>query len=402
MIEPEAASAVDPFFEIIHDGQWNACIGIQGNEQNYVDGYLEAALELASAVIDKGLVASRDTLAMPILYNARHAIELSLKFAINELHRMGVITTRHVPNHDILSHWRYLRDAGVGDTTLRSLITDLEPYVLSLAKIDDDGQELRYPTNQDGKKSLDSIAIVNLPHIRRSLGAMSDILTKLKYRIFDFGAERNTGAFTSECSRRDLRTIAGLLGDHASWVDDSFNDKKAIIRAQFGLSSNQFSRAVTQIRKSRPLAALVGLEASLEYLNDEKAVFALEQWAIAYPPVVEAKEELGIDYFDRDWEKVEQERRVTNELIDTIIANLSEEEISDLEVLFYLGRGREFGEHYDVMIKNTVAKHKLAKSRWESVYHIMTKANLLTNVSRGAEAAGRPSLATKLRTIRPE
>jgi hypothetical protein len=402
MIEPVTASAVDPFFEIIHDGQWNACIGIQGDEQNYVDGYIEAALELASAVLDKGLVASRDTLAMPILYNARHAIELSLKFAINELHRMGVITTRHVPNHDILSHWVHLRDAGVGDTALRSLITDLEPYVVSLARIDDDGQELRYATNKDGKKSLDSIAIVNLAHIRRSLVAMSDILNKLKCRIFDFGAERDTGAFTSECSRRDLRTIAGMLDDHASWVDDSFNDKKAIICAQFGLSSSQFSRAVNQIRKSRPLAASVGLETSLEYLNDEKAVFALEQWAMAYPPVVQAPEELGINYFDRDWEKVEQEWRVTKELVDTIIANLSDEEFSDLEVLFYMGRDRALGEHYDIMLKNTIAKHKHAKSRWDSVHHIMTKTNLLTNVTLGAAAAGRPSLAAKLQAIRPE
>ncbi len=67
MTESVFASAIDPFFEIFHDGQWNACVGIQGNEQNYIDGYIEAALELASAVLDKRLVASRDTLAMPIL-----------------------------------------------------------------------------------------------------------------------------------------------------------------------------------------------------------------------------------------------------------------------------------------------------------------------------------------------
>jgi hypothetical protein len=52
--------------------------------------------------------------------------------------------------------------------------------VVSLAKIDDDGQELRYPTTQDGKKSLDRIAVVNLPHLRRSLQPMGDILTRLK------------------------------------------------------------------------------------------------------------------------------------------------------------------------------------------------------------------------------
>ena len=33
----------------------------------------------------------RDTLVMPILYNARHALELSLKFAISRLCEMGVV-----------------------------------------------------------------------------------------------------------------------------------------------------------------------------------------------------------------------------------------------------------------------------------------------------------------------
>lgn len=31
-------SECDPFFESIHDSQWNACVGVQGNEQNYIDG----------------------------------------------------------------------------------------------------------------------------------------------------------------------------------------------------------------------------------------------------------------------------------------------------------------------------------------------------------------------------
>jgi hypothetical protein len=36
-------SVTDPFFEVLHDGDWNACIGKQGDEINYVEGYLQAA-----------------------------------------------------------------------------------------------------------------------------------------------------------------------------------------------------------------------------------------------------------------------------------------------------------------------------------------------------------------------
>ena len=69
----------DPFFRLTGDTEWNACIGPQGHEENYVDGYMEAALYLSRAVLEKQLHISRDTLVLPILYNARHAIELALK-----------------------------------------------------------------------------------------------------------------------------------------------------------------------------------------------------------------------------------------------------------------------------------------------------------------------------------
>ena len=40
-----------------------------------------------TAVIDKNLLSKRDTLVLPILYNARHSVELALKFATRRLVR---------------------------------------------------------------------------------------------------------------------------------------------------------------------------------------------------------------------------------------------------------------------------------------------------------------------------
>lgn len=233
------ASVTDPFFEIIHDEQWNACIGIQGDEQNYVDGYIEAALELVAAVIDKKLLASRDTLVMPILFNGRHAIELSLKFAIKQLHAIGMIAQLHRPDHDILSHWTHMRDANVGDATVRRLVAELEPFVRSLANIDDDGQELRYAENRVGQKSLGERAIVNLLHIRTNLTTLDETLTALKERIIGLQQERSTGSHTKDCSRCDLQEIASMLGVHATWKDESFLEKKAAVQEKFCLSSVQ-------------------------------------------------------------------------------------------------------------------------------------------------------------------
>jgi hypothetical protein len=84
--------ADDPFFKLQADSTWNASIGPQGSEENYIDGYIEAALELANAVIDKKMIAQRDTLVLPILYNARHAVELTLKFVVARLVKAEVIS----------------------------------------------------------------------------------------------------------------------------------------------------------------------------------------------------------------------------------------------------------------------------------------------------------------------
>ncbi|WP_262267342.1 MULTISPECIES: DUF3775 domain-containing protein [Microvirga] len=392
--------SIDPFFEVIADGEWNACVGVQGNALNYVDGYLEAARELIAAVIDKRLFASRDTLAMPILYNCRHALELSLKFAIDRLHRIEMIAATHPVNHDIHSHWQHLRSAGVGDAQLVRIIGELEPFVTSLAGIDEDGQELRYATNRDGGKSLGGIAIVNLPLIRHSIDAMSAILERLKNRLFDLEDERPTGTHTKECSRADLEEIARVLGDHATWCEPSFDEKKRQVMERFGLGSRKFSAAVDAIRRSRPLAAMVGLESELRYLSDDKAIAALELWAKAHPVKVYDPEDLGMDYFDRDWDKFREEARIAHELYQAVLELLTVEELADLQVLFYIGRDRIKGEHYDDHLERTIAEHQAAKTLWEGVHHLMSKTSLLDAAVDGAATVGRPSLGAKIRAIR--
>jgi hypothetical protein len=69
-----AAKTDDPFFRLPGNSEWNALIGRQSDEENYVDGYIQAAIELATAVLEKKMYDKRDTLVLPILYNARHSV----------------------------------------------------------------------------------------------------------------------------------------------------------------------------------------------------------------------------------------------------------------------------------------------------------------------------------------
>lgn len=400
-------SPIDPFFERIYDGDWNACVGVQGDAENYVDGYLEAALELAGAVIDKNLVGSRDTLAMPILYNCRHGLELSLKYAINRLHKTGMMSHTHQADHDIESHWQHLQEKAVGgvsalgDTTLRQLIVDLEPYVKSLAAIDDDGQELRYAQNREGETSLKDISIVNLPHVRKSIEKLSVLLQRLKQRVHEIVEERLTNTFTSNCSRKDLIEIAKIVGDRSTWVEESFLDKRAKVMEKFGLSKGKFSDALDMIKGSGPLASLVGIEASLKHLSDEKAIELLTLWVKDNPRMTQEKfNDLGANYFDRDWDKQVEWANKAKVLDETILKLLTLEEFGDLETVYYLGRNGVFGEHYERQLGITISNYVKPLSR-ESVHHITTKTNLLDAFADGCEQVGRPSLAKKMRQLSP-
>ena len=390
---------IDPFFEYLPGTDWNACVGKQGYEENYVDGYMEAAQRLVALVMDKQLAGSRDTLVLPILYNARHGIELALKFTINRLHGLGMIADRHPVNHDIFSHWRHLSDANVGDEAMRALIAELQPYVVSLAAIDDDGQQLRYAEDQSGAKSLGDLAVVNLKLIRHSLGAVGSILSRMKYRVLDLRYERGTGTFTSKCSRSDLKVIATMVGPRAAWSDLAFDVAKAAVLERFGLGSRDFSKALDTIQKSRELATIIGVETQLCHLSDERALFALEHWAEAHPPFDPDKNTMGIDVFDRDWDSFRREARAARSLDETIIESLQVEEISDLEALFYIGREAEFGEFYEEGYREALEKNRLEEP-FAYVHHLMSKTNLLDAVVNGCRIAGRPSLASRLRAIR--
>jgi hypothetical protein len=399
-----ASKVADPFFETIYDGEWNACVGIQGDAENYVDGYLEAALELASAVIDKRLIGSRDTLAMPILYNCRHGLELSLKYAIDRLHKSGMLAQGFPVNHDIDGHWQHLQSAGagsgaaLGDASLRKAVSDLEPFVRSLAAIDDDGQELRYALNRDGQTSLSDIAVINLQHVRNSIAKLSKILQRLKHRVQGVVEERLTGTHTSHCSRKDLEAIATFIGDQSAWKDESFLEKKAQVMKQYGLSSRKFSDAIDAIRQSRPLATLIGQETGLKYISDEKAIEAMRLW-VAGKPATEGGDGLGLDYFERDFEKYREQALRRKRLFESISALLTVQEFAEIQTLYYLGRDQVFGEHHEGLLADMTSTFGKTLT-WEAVDHLLSRISVLDMVADGLVKAGRPSLARKLRELR--
>lgn len=399
---PIPAETFDPFFSQIGDGEWNACIGRQGDEQNYVDGYMEAALELVTAVIDKEQYGKRDTLAMPILFNARHAVELSLKFVIKRLNEIGILAVQLPMDHDIKAHWDHINTATLGDSLLRNQMVCLRSFVISLHKVDPDGQQLRYSETTDGRQSLSDKFVCDLALIRNSLSQMRILLSGITQRAIQLVEERATGTFTSECSRSDLLLIARALPPRIRWSEPAFATVKQDLMRRFGLSGRKLSEAVRSIERHREMGGLIGLEFPFAYMTDEHALFVAQEWSKLHPPRAES-EDLSVDYFDTARLRSMNERgKVRTAVFEAVIATLSLEETADLETIFYVGRDAFPCEFYEKRLTVALRRQAVAGELAASVNHLLSKTNLLEALARGSDILGRRNLAASLRALRPD
>lgn len=391
---------IDPFFSLPASAEWNACIGPQGEEENYVDGYIQAALELTSAVLEKRLHGKRDTLALPILYNARHGVELALKFTIGELRRIGVITLPRPQDHDIATAYKTLAGIRIGDEAVRSLVESLAPFIESLSSIDDDGQMLRYAETRDGRQSLADRPLVNIAIVDASLKELSKILFALKERLFDFGQERLAGTFTAECSRSDLFTIARMLPQRHLWASDAFAAAKLNIKRRFEIDSNgKLSRVLNLIQAHREMGAIIGIGFQLAHITDQHAKLVIREWVKRHPPRVPKSGGQMISVYEWDLEAWTKSDEVAHQVNEAVCKTLSTEEIADLEVIYYLGRNREPTEHYELALKRVLKKHASEKTLLAPVSHLMAKTNFATAFATGVERLGHPNLAKELKAI---
>lgn len=391
---------IDPFFEVVHDGEWNACVGVQGSEINYVEGYLDGARMLADAVIDGKMLGKRDTLVMPVLFNARHGFELALKYVIAELVSLELVRQPEGrPNHHILRYWEHLEKADVADCRVREIVLQLEPFAKSLSRMDVDGQQLRYFISTDNKHSFGDQAVVHLPLIRHSVVALAQLLGALTKRVEVLSIEHPTGTRTTRCSRTDLADIVDIVGPNATWTENAFLDRKAVAMARHGLTKKAFSNAIDAVRASRELSARIGIERDLTHIGDDRLIHLVECWLEAQPPAPEDAEAVIIRGSDLDIEDVQRYSGRMHRLVTLVGAALTPEEFADVETVYYIGRNRDFGEYYEAKLASTIATNALARRRFTRIYDIMSKNNLIEGLVGGLRRVGRPSLAVRVHDL---
>ncbi|TFI56623.1 hypothetical protein E2493_19255 [Sphingomonas parva] len=391
----------DPFFDARCEDGGGARLA-SADASQAISAYLEAAIELASALAEKGRYGLRGRLAMPILANARHALLLALRHALAGLHRLGMVAEPPAESRDPLRHWRQLRDSRPGDRALRQRIDALAPYVASLARIDEDGSVLPHPALPDdpsgGPPAIADDAAVDPAQVRESLRGLLEEIGWLLSCVSTLGRESVGGLRTRDCSRQDLVAIARMLPSHGEWRGEAFEEASGKVRDRFGLSADAFADALEAIAGARETRALVGLTSPLVHLCDAQLLRAVRHWRRCHPnrALTFAESLLGRGLWKRDHPAVDARRQDAAAAIADLGAALAREEVAELATIFDMGRAAILPELYEARVAERREALAAEDAAPAAVDALLGSLQFARSIADGLRRLGRPDLAAQV------
>lgn len=337
----------------------NACVGDNGSPQiaDYASGFAAAANALLEAVgADRDTSLSVDDLIYPICFNMRHAVELFLKAAAIDLEKLGAIrrakSMRFDLNgsHDLQHIWAWVKEhANQADARFRSLIEQLDAYILDIAEIDATGQVFRYPFSTQNQKHLTEVRIINAIVLKSRFHELESLLRDLNRLGTELIDEYGWGTFTSKLSRHQLFNIAAQLPLRSRWAEESFDEVRQRLRATYDLSSNDLSKALSKIQERHEMAALLGVHVAIPHLSPELLRDFFDEWvtlhdleAVKNPPTprVVAPEEIGFS-------KLLEEHTKSKLCANRLVAANSPDAFATLRALFYFESEAPYSEAFE-------------------------------------------------------
>ncbi|STZ09659.1 Uncharacterised protein [Moraxella caprae] len=241
---------------------YNACVGDNGfvSINTYIEGYQSAVLVMLESVLatfetnehipENVSFWNVDTAIYPILFSARHFVELYLKqkiHAINYLKIKDNIENKITKTHDIKKLWELFKKI-VNDTfddRIDYFIPFIEPYVNDFSKIDLTGETFRYPYNEDySQKHLTNYSVIGLYNFYEKFNELSEVFLNFTNVMDILIDEYRVRTYTKHLSRKDIEIIAKKLPVRSQWNDLSFDCIKNSIKNEYKIGSKELSDVI--------------------------------------------------------------------------------------------------------------------------------------------------------------
>lgn len=265
----------NPTFRLGRKFDLNACVGYNGfpNIHTYQFGYYKAAITLIESV--KKSSYNADALVYPIVFSARHAIELFLKkqlYSLRDINKEAEgkqFESKLESIHSIKELWDEFKELTKIDTRYEPYIKDLEDYIVDFYEVDDTGQTFRYPFDTEETRHLTDLGCINIEVFGDRFNEMYKIVEELVQLTGLLRYEYKEGTFIKDLSREQIREIAMQLPQRDNWDSDEFSTIKEEILENFSISSRTFSKALNLIQKHMEFASYIGMEIPLEELEHD-------------------------------------------------------------------------------------------------------------------------------------
>lgn len=317
----------------------NACVGNNGfiDLYTYMCGYYEATIALIN-------IAKRnmevDRLVYPIVYSARHTIELFLKDQLFKLkyinaRAQGVEFETKIKNtHNINELWDEFKQLTTADIRYKPYIDNLEEYISDFIGVDNTGETFRYPFDHADVRHLTSLSCINIEIFEKRFRELYGIADELEYLTDFLINEYEAGTVVSGLSRQQIKEISLQLPAREDWGNPDFPTKKEEIRSKYNISSTTLSKVLTLIQSHKEFASYIGIEIPLS----EISLAELKEYITLY------------QNYHADWKK-DNYAEIKDFYTNMICKKLNPDAIKSLSALFEVGFFRLYPETYERIIK---------------------------------------------------
>lgn len=251
--------------------EYNACVGNNGfvDLGTYSYGYKEAV----EILIQKTLAhqTTLDAIVYPIIYCARHYVELSLKMFIESISKINFVYDAHfifpdIKNHSISFLWSEIKRISTIDERYEMAIIALDEYVNDYPDIDDSAETFRYPVDHEGHKHLVDQHCINLLDFSIRFEEMVEKMDEFEALCNSLELEYRVNTTVDCLSRKQIREIAKELPNEP-WSKAIITEPKQKIMAKYGIASRTFSNVVQKIRTHHEFYPMIGGEIALPELS---------------------------------------------------------------------------------------------------------------------------------------
>lgn len=395
---------MDNPFEFHEEDGIIACVGNNGGttDEDIRNGF-KRTVELLTESLKNGQEVE-DLLVYPIVYNARHSIELSLKIVIKMLWEIEkkkgigcsneILTERKkkLHTHNIEELYKIAYDYENIDKRIPSYFENIED-IISFYYFDEEGDAFKYELNKEEQPHMikNKISHISIELLEREFKEVMRKFDELIYFLDKCIAEYSLGTCTKSLSRSDIQDISKRLPDYEEWKTEKFKEIKNQIKQEYHLGSKEFSDAVNLIKKNRLFSTNIGCERIFGTIteNELKEYASLVKY---YWEKDKARENLVMEW--DNLAEIQQNARVLREYLSRI----SVETLNTLLCFYDMGNGGLPVEKLESTYEYIV------NSSFDEIYMIrkLKQKNVCSRIIDGMRWCGQVTYEKQLQTALKE